>query len=182
MSRSLSTMATFVVPGGADRLGQRAVVDALDRQLARRIERRDDDAVGVLEAGGELVEQVAHARVAMRLHHRDHAPARAGARRLQHGGDLDGMVAVVVVDGDAVPGAGELEAPLDAGEARRARLRITSSAMPASLAAAIAASALSALWCPAAERSSPSARARRPARARRGRRRTPCCRPRRAPT
>ena len=80
--------------------------------------RRDDDAVGILEAGGELVEQVAHARVAMRLDHGDDAAACAGAGGLQHRGDLHGMMAVVVVDGDAVPGAGELEAALDAGEAR----------------------------------------------------------------
>ena len=85
--------------------------------LARRVERRDDDAVGILEAGGELGEQVAHARVAVRLDHGDDAPARAGPGGLQHGGDLDGVVAVVVVDRHAVPRAGELEAPLDAGEA-----------------------------------------------------------------
>ena len=121
ISRSLSTVATAPMAGGADRLGQRGMVDAVDRQLARRIERRDDDAVGILEAGGELAEQVAHARVAMRLDHGDDAPARAGPGRLQHGGDLDGVMAVVVVDGDAVPGAGELEAALDAGEAGQGR-------------------------------------------------------------
>ena len=105
------------VAGGADGLGQRSMVDAVDRRLAGRIERRDDHLVGILEAGGELAEQVAHARVAMRLDQGDDAAARAGAGGLQHGGDLDGMVAVVVVDGHAVPGAGELEAALDAGEA-----------------------------------------------------------------
>ena len=106
------------MPGRPDRLRQGHVIDAVDRQLACGIERRDDDAVGVLEAGGELGEQIAHARVAVRLDDGDDAPSRAGARRLQHGGDLDGMVAVVVVDGNAVPGAGRLEAALDAGEAR----------------------------------------------------------------
>ena len=77
--------------------------------------------VGVLEAGGEIVEQVAHARVAMRLHHGDDAAARAGTRGLQHRSDLHGVMAIVVVDGDAVPGARELEAALDAGEAGHGR-------------------------------------------------------------
>ena len=36
---------------------------------------------------------------------------------LQHGGDLDRMVAVIVDDGDAVPFAGAGEAALDAAEA-----------------------------------------------------------------
>ena len=55
--------------------------------------------------------------IAVRLDHGDDASPRAGAGRLQHRGDLDGVVTIVVVDGDAVPGAGELEAALDAGEA-----------------------------------------------------------------
>ena len=57
----------------------------------------------------------------MRLDHGDDAAARAGAGRFQHGGDLHRMMAVVVVDRDAVPGAGELEAALHAGEARHRR-------------------------------------------------------------
>ena len=73
-----------------------------------------------LKQAANSLEEIAHARVAVRLDDGDDAPARAGPRRLQHGGDLDGVVAVVVVDGDAVPGAGELEAPLDAGEAGHA--------------------------------------------------------------
>ena len=67
------------VAGGADGLGQSDMIDAVDRQLARRVERRDDDAVGVLEAGGELAEEIAHARVAVRLDDGDDAP-RAPAR------------------------------------------------------------------------------------------------------
>ena len=66
------------VARGADASASDVLVDAVDRQLARRVERRDDDAVGVLEAGGELAEEVAHARVAVRLDHGDDA---ARARR-----------------------------------------------------------------------------------------------------
>ena len=52
----------------------------------------------------------------MRLHDRDHLAARGRARRLEHGGDLDRMMAVIVEDGDAVPFARAGEAPLDAAE------------------------------------------------------------------
>ena len=117
-SRSLSTVATLRCPvvrmaSASDTWSTPSIGSSPAEYM-----RRDDDAVGILEAGGEIVEQVAHARVAMRLDHGDDAAARAGAGRFQHRGDLHGMMAVVVVDGDAVPGAGELEAALDAGEAR----------------------------------------------------------------
>src|SRR5438132_372478 len=65
-----------------NRLGQGHVVHAIDRHLASRVERRDDDAVGVLEAGGELAEEIAHARVAVRLEDGDDTAARAGTGSL----------------------------------------------------------------------------------------------------
>ena len=46
-------------------------VDALDRLLAGRIDRRDDHGVGIVEAGAELLEQIGQPRVAVRLHHGD---------------------------------------------------------------------------------------------------------------
>ena len=52
---------------GADARHQRLGRHPLDRLLAGRIDRRHDDRVGIVEAGGELVEQVAQAGEAMRL-------------------------------------------------------------------------------------------------------------------
>ena len=52
----------------------------------------------------------------MRLHDGDHAPADDRPRRLQHRGDLDRMVAVIIDDRDAVPFAGLGEAAADAAE------------------------------------------------------------------
>ena len=52
----------------------------------------------------------------MRLHHGDHLALGRFARRLEHGGDLDRVVAVVVDDGDAVPDAGAGETPAHAAE------------------------------------------------------------------
>ena len=83
----------------------------------------------------------------MRLHHRDHLALGRLARGLEHGGDLDRMVAVIVDDRGAVPFAGAGEAPLDAAETRQ-RLADRSSGTPSSRATAIAAVALSALWWP----------------------------------
>ena len=99
--------------------GDEAVaVGARDRLLAGRVDRRDDDRVGIVEAGAELVEQGREARVAVRLHHGDDLPVRRGAGGLQHRGDLDRMVAVIVEDRDAVPLARAGEAALHAAEAR----------------------------------------------------------------
>jgi hypothetical protein len=41
---------------------------------------RDADNVGVVEAGGEILEQIAQARVAVRLHDGEHAAFRHLAR------------------------------------------------------------------------------------------------------
>ena len=67
------------VAGLADAFGHVVLVDALQRLLAGRVERRHDDVVGLAEAGAEIAEQVVHARIAVRLEHGDDAP-RAPAR------------------------------------------------------------------------------------------------------
>ncbi len=101
----------------AQALHQRVAVDARHRRLAGGIDVGDDHRAGVVHAGAELGEQRLQPRVAVRLHHRDHV-ARAGLpRRLQHGGDLHRMMAVIVDHGDAAGLAGLGEAPLDAAEA-----------------------------------------------------------------
>ena len=67
------------------------------------IDRRHDHGVGIVEAGAELVEQVAQARIAVRLDDGDDPALGDRARGLEHGGDLDRVVAVIVDDLDAVP-------------------------------------------------------------------------------
>ena len=55
---------------------------------------------------GEIVEQVARARVAMRLERQHHAAARVSlADRIERGGDLGGVMPVVIDDRDRVAAA-----------------------------------------------------------------------------
>ena len=93
-------------------------VDARDRRLAGRIDLGDDDRVGIVEAGTKLLKQRLQPGEAMRLHHGDDLAVGGLPRCLEHRRDLDGMMAVIVDDGDAVPFAYFGEAPLDAAEAR----------------------------------------------------------------
>src|SRR5687767_12088280 len=100
--------------------GQLLVRNAGDRRFAGRVDRRDDDGIGVIEAGGEIVEEIAEARVAVRLYNGDNvAPGRL-PRGAEDRGDLYRVVAVVVDDGDARDDARAREAALDAGEALEA--------------------------------------------------------------
>src|SRR6202035_2873143 len=96
----------------AQPLDQRIAIDALDRWLAGRIDGCHDHRVGVVEAGAELVEEVAEAGEAVRLDDGDHPPGGNRPRRLEHRGDFDRMVAIVVEDVDTLPAAGEGETPL----------------------------------------------------------------------
>ena len=95
---------------------QRLLVDAGNRRFARGIDIGDDDGVGIVETLRELVEQRLQARVTVRLHDRDHLASGRGARRPQHGGDLDGVMAVIVEDLGALPLARARKAALDAAE------------------------------------------------------------------
>src|SRR6185437_4591793 len=110
----------------SDTIGERAVIDARNWTFARSIEWRDDDVIGVFEARNKLVEEITDARIAMRLDDRDDATLGAAARRPEHGRDFGRVVAVVVVNRDAVPFARQLEAPFDAGKSghRRFDLRV----------------------------------------------------------
>ena len=62
-------------------LDQGLGVDAVDRRLAGRIDRRDHDDVGVVEGALELVHQVGEPGVAVRLDDRDHPALRAPRAR-----------------------------------------------------------------------------------------------------
>ena len=98
-------------------------VGAGDRRLAGGVHLVDDERVGVGEHLRELVEQVARARVAMRLegeHDAAAGPALAGG--LDRRGDLGRVMAVVVDERDAcrcavATVAEELQPALDALEA-----------------------------------------------------------------
>ena len=69
----------------------------------------DDDRIGVVETGAELVEQARQTGVAVRLDDGDDVSLEHFPRRLKDRGDLDGMVGVVVDDRDAAcfPGTGK---------------------------------------------------------------------------
>ena len=59
--RASSTVSHHAVAVRAQALGQRRRIDALDRLLARRIDRRDEHDVGVVEGVLEVVHQIAAA-------------------------------------------------------------------------------------------------------------------------
>src|SRR5260370_27265772 len=90
--------------------------DAGNGRLAGGVDIEHADGVGVRECGAEFVEQVAGARVAMRLE--DHVDALESAlpRRRKGRTNLRGMMAVVVNHADAVHRALELKAPVHAAE------------------------------------------------------------------
>ena len=69
------------VPMRAQAFGQRLGIDALDRLLARRIDRSDEHDVGIVEGVLEVVHQIVQPRVAVRLHDRDDAAPSARASR-----------------------------------------------------------------------------------------------------
>ena len=69
-----------------------------------------------LSARAELLERVAQAREAVRLHDGDDGARIGLPRGFQRGGDLEGVVRIIVDDGGAVPFADAREAPLDAAE------------------------------------------------------------------
>src|SRR3546814_4217379 len=75
-------------------------IDAVDRLLARRVDGRDIDDVGVVEGALEVVHQVAKAGVAVGLDDGDHATLGAFPGGGEDGFDLDRMMAVIVDDGD----------------------------------------------------------------------------------
>ena len=88
--------------------------------------------VGGVEGIEELAEQIARARVAVRLEEHDQAAAEALARRRQGGADLGRMVTVVADHHDAAGFAAHLEAAVDAAELASAS-RTVSKGTPSSV-------------------------------------------------
>ncbi len=111
----------------AHRAADRAPVGIRDRLLARRVDLGHEQRVGRRQRAAEVVDQVACARVAVRLEREHQPPARPG---LAHGVHrrLDlGRVMAVVVDQRHATGARRdfahhLEPPADALEARECAL------------------------------------------------------------
>jgi hypothetical protein len=95
---------------GRHRGGQGLDGDAGNWRLAGGIDIGQHHFVGRRQRACKLWQQVARARVAMRLEGQ-HNPRRArGARRGQHGRDFRGMVSIVIDDDHAVDLADPLEA------------------------------------------------------------------------
>src|SRR5262252_8125756 len=108
-------MAMPARPNAGD---QAVAVGTRNGGLAGRIDMGNDDAVGVVKAGAERLEQRMQAGVAVRLHHGDHLALGGFAGSAEHRCDFDRVVAVIVDHRDAVPGAGAGETPPHPAEAR----------------------------------------------------------------
>src|SRR5262249_44929586 len=106
----------MLVAMGDEPLHKGIAADALDGRLTRRIDGRHGDDVGIVEAGAKLLHQIAQPREAVRLNDGDDASLARLARGIEHSGDLDRMMAVIIDDADLVPGPGLGEAPLDTAE------------------------------------------------------------------
>src|SRR5437667_165332 len=84
--------------------------------LTRCVDVQDDEDVGLVEGGEELLAQVMSARIPMRLKYGDEPTLEASLGGGQRRADLGGMVTVIVDDGHAARLAAYLEASLHAGE------------------------------------------------------------------
>ncbi len=132
--RTAAASASIVTPG--------------NRRLAGRIDVGEHDDVGQRERGAEVVEQIARARVPVRLEHGDEPRRAPVARRAQHRRNLRRMMAVVVDDRHA---ARRRRAPGSAARRRgtpRAPATIRSNGTPSSSPTATAASAFCRLCRP----------------------------------
>ena len=100
-----------LVPRGADGLRQRLARDALDGLLARGIDVRQHQNVGLIERAAEILPEMLRARVAVRLEEHQQALVTAAARRFERGANFGGMMAVVVDQRDAVDDALDFKPP-----------------------------------------------------------------------
>ena len=107
------------MPAPPQRVVQHLAGDPFDRVFAGRVDVGEKQLVGAVEGIEEVAEQVARARVAVRLKEHDDAAPEALARRRQRRPDLGRMVPVVAHHHDAADLAADLEAPVDAAELRQ---------------------------------------------------------------
>ena len=108
------------MPGPANTFGHRMLVNAVDRLLTGGIKRRHNNTVGIAETGAEIAKEIAYARIPVRLKHGDQPAASTAARGCQYGAYFHRVMGIVVVNRSPVPRAGQLIAPLHAGEIRKA--------------------------------------------------------------
>src|SRR5262245_62734504 len=108
--------ADVEMPPAPERLVERLTGDACHRRLAGGVDLGEQQQVGVVERAEEVVEEIARARVAMRLKHYQEPACEALARSTQRGPDLLRVVSVVVDHQDATLLATHLEATVDAAE------------------------------------------------------------------
>src|ERR1017187_1304285 len=100
----------------ADALRQGLARNAFDGLLAGGVDVEYEERIGVVKGGGEFLDQVAGAGVAVGLEDDVNLAESALAGRGQRGLDLGRMVAVVVDDAHAGGAAAQLEAAIDAAE------------------------------------------------------------------
>ena len=104
------------VPAPFERPVEHLAVEAVDRLLASAVDVGQDEHVGRIEGIEKLAEQIARARVAMRLEEDHQAAAEAFACGRQRGANLGRMMAVVAHHHHAAGLAAQLEAAVDAAE------------------------------------------------------------------
>ena len=85
--------------------------DAGNGLLARGIDVREHQHVGLIEGAAEIVPKVLRARVAVRLEEHQQALEMAAARGFERGANLGGVVAVIVDQRDAADDALDLKPP-----------------------------------------------------------------------
>ena len=95
---------------------KRIGIDTFDRLLPSRIDGRHEHHVGVVEGVLELLHQGLEPRVAVRLHHRDHALLGALARSSENCADLGRVMGIIVDDDRAIRFADLGEAAFDTFE------------------------------------------------------------------
>ena len=100
----------------ADGLRQRFPADSLDRPLTRRINIEHKQRIRIAKRRGEFLDQIARARVPVRLEHNMNFAKPALSRRRQRRLDLRRMVPVIVYHAHARHPPAQLEAPVHSTE------------------------------------------------------------------
>ena len=94
------------------------MADAFAWFFARRVYRRDQHVLCIVEAGAKILKQIGEAGIAVRLYHGDHFACRGTAWLLQYGGDLHRVMAIIVDDDDATGLTRLGKPPFDTGKTR----------------------------------------------------------------
>ena len=101
-----------------DCAGERLARDPGNRSLARRIDIRQNENIGLIERAAEFIPEMLRACIAMRLEKNEQAVELAPAGRLERGANLGRVMAVIVDHGDVVHDPLDVEPAPDAGKMR----------------------------------------------------------------